>query len=181
MITHIEILEAAIYVFAHKPNATITDVAKNAGITRVTINRKFGSKQSLLDDSAAHCIKQFEKILKKAKSAKKSPLEKIILILRGYYNLKDHYFFMMRIIVDDNSAHKKNYLKQLGIIEEIVIAAQECGEIRKELPPGWVASFSDFIIIAASTSRYRGIVAERDMLGIALDTLQFGISPQRAF
>ncbi|MEH6475174.1 MAG: TetR/AcrR family transcriptional regulator [Sneathiella sp.] len=181
MITHTEILEAAIYVFAHKPDATVSDVAKKAGITRVTVNRKFGSKQKLLDQAASHCIKRFGQVLKKAKSSKKTPIEKIILILRGYYNLKDHYFFMLRIIVDDQSTHKKNYLKQLEIIEEIVIEAQECGEIRQELPPGWVASFFDFIIIAACTSRYRGVVAERDMLGIALNTLQFGISPQRAF
>ncbi|OUR78088.1 hypothetical protein A9Q83_08860 [Alphaproteobacteria bacterium 46_93_T64] len=181
MATQSEIIEATIFVFAYKPDATMTDVADKAGVTRVTINRKFGSKQNLLDQAAAHCIKEFDYVLRKTKSAKKSPMEKIILVLRGYYGLKNHYFFLMRTMVDDQSTYKKNYLRQLEIIEKLVIAAQENGDIRNDLPSGWVASFFDFIIIAACTSRFRGIVAERDMLSIALNTLQFGISPQKAF
>ena len=69
---------------------------------------------------------------------------------------------------------------KLAHIELLSDCLQESAE-KEQLPPGWVASFFDFIIIAACTSRYRGVVAERDMLGIALNTLQFGISPQRAF
>lgn len=181
MVTRIDIIEAAIFVFAHKPDATMQDVANEAGVTRITINRKFGSKQNLMDSAGTYSLKQFDLVLKKAKVAKKSPMEKFVLILRGYYGLKNHYYFWMRTMIDDKSANKKNFLRQLAMVEKFVIAAQETGDIRRDLPSGWVASFFDFLIIAASTSRTRGVVAERDMLNIVLNTLQYGISPQKAF
>ena len=54
MTTDTDILEAAIFVFAYKPDATMDDVAEKAGVTRITINRKFGSKAQLLDKAQTY-------------------------------------------------------------------------------------------------------------------------------
>jgi len=181
MKTDTQILEATIFVFAHKPDATMEDVADKAGVTRLTINRKFGTKKQLLEEAQIYSIAQFEQILSRAKKSRKSAMDKFLMVLQEYYHFRDHYFFWMRSAVDEPSRNKKQYMRQLDGIEKMVRDAQEQGGIRQDLPAGWVASFFDFLIIAASTSRYRGVVAERDMIKLVWDTFQYGVSPNRGF
>ena len=181
MTTDIDIIEAVIFVFAYKPDATMTDVAKKAGVSRITLNRKFGSKTVMLDKAQSHSIRKFESILKRARKSRKSSIDKFLMVIHEYYRFRNHYFFWMRTMVDQPSANQKLFLKQLEDIEKLVRDAQEQGDIRQNLPAGWVASFFDFLIIAASMSRYRGVIAERDMLKIVWDTFQYGVSPRRVF
>ncbi len=177
MTTDTDIIEAAIFVFAYKPDATMDDVADKAGVTRITINRKFGSKAQLLDKAQLYSVKQFEDILKRARTSRKSAMNKILMVLQEYYRFRNHYFFWMRSMVDDPSGNQKHFLKQLEYMEKMVRDAQEQGDIRQDLPAGWVASFFDLLIVTSSMSRHRGVIAERDMLKIAWDTFQSGVSP----
>ncbi|WP_159104341.1 TetR/AcrR family transcriptional regulator [Sneathiella glossodoripedis] len=181
MVTDNEIIEAVIYVFAHKSDATMDDVAKEAKISRITLNRKFGSKEKMIERAELYSIQQFDKILKKAKASRKSSMDKFLMVLKEYYRFRNHYTFWMRTIVDDPEGNQKLFLKQLEIIESLVRDAQEQGHIRQDLPAGWVASLFDFLIIAANSSRMRGIIAERDLIKIVWETFQYGISPRRAF
>lgn len=181
MTTDTDIIEAIIFVFAHKPDATMNDVAKKAGVSRITLNRKFGSKTAMLEKAQSHSIRRFESILKRAHNSRKSSMDKFLMVLQEYYRFRNHYFFWMRTMIDQPSTNQKLFLKQLESIEKLVRDAQEQGHIRQDLPAGWVASFFDFLIIAAGTSRYRGVIAERDMLKLVWDTFQYGISPRRAF
>jgi len=84
-------------------------------------------------------------------------------------------------MVDDPSDNQKHFLKQLEYVEKMVRDAQEQGDIRQDLPAGWVASFFDFLIVASSMTRHRGVIAERDMLKIVWDTFQYGVSPVRSY
>jgi AcrR family transcriptional regulator len=181
MISDIEILEAAIFVFANKPDATMSEVARQARVTRITINRKFGTKDKLLKKSAQYSVKHFDRILKKAMSGRKPPMEKFFSIMREYYRLRHHYFFWMRMMVDDDDKNRQLFLRQLEKIEKLVVIAQENGEVRADLPPGWVASFFDYVIVMATMSRYRGLVAERDILDVAWNTFLYGVAPQKLF
>ncbi len=181
MTTDTDIIEAVIFVFGHKPDATMEDVAEKAGVSRITLNRKFGSKAEMMARAELHSIRQFEKILKRAKNSRKSAMDKFLMVLREYYKFRNHYFFWMRTMVDKPTDNQKLFLKQLESIEKLVRDAQEQGDIRQDLPAGWVASFFDFLIIAANSSRQRGVIAERDLIKIVWDTFQYGVSPRRAF
>ncbi len=72
-------------------------------------------------------------------------------------------------------------MHQLDVIEKLVISAQEAGDIRADLPSGWVASLFDYMAIATNISLYRGVVAERDVYKVAWDTLVNGIAPKKFF
>ncbi|MBL4907118.1 MAG: TetR/AcrR family transcriptional regulator [Sneathiella sp.] len=181
MVSDKQIIEAAILVFAHKPDATMTEVAKEAGVTRITVNRKFGSKTDLLQITAGYCVAKFEEVLESACSSDKTAIEKIYIILTGFSKLRNHYFFWMRSRVDDKRKNQEIFMRQLDVVEQLVIAAQNAGDIRADLPSGWVASLFDYMAIAASTSLHRGVVAERDVYKVAWDTLVNGIAPKKFF
>lgn len=181
MVTETEILEATIYVFAYKPEATMEDIAARAGVTRITINRKFGGKQRLKEAAARHSVKVFDQIIRRAMTGKKPPMDKFFKIMREYYRVRHHYYFWMRTMIDDEDQNRKAYLRQLEKVEKLVIEAQERGDVKAHLPSGWVASFFDYIIITAANNRYRGVVAERDALNIAWHTFMYGVAPQKAF
>lgn len=181
MVSEKQIIEAAILVFAHKSDATMSEVAKEAGVTRITVNRKFGSKTDLLQIAASYCLDQFEDVLKSACQTDRSAIEKIYLILQGFSKLRNHYFFWMRTCVDNKNKNREVFMRQLDIVEKLVIAAQDVGDIRTDLPSGWVASLFDYMAIAANTSLNRGLVAERDIHKVAWDTLVNGIAPKKFF
>lgn len=181
MVTDKQIIEAAIHVYAHKSDATMSDVAKEAGVTRITVNRKFGTKKDLLEVASTHCIDCFEEVLRNARNTDYTALEKIFLILKGFSQLRDHYFFWMRTSVDNKSKNQEVFLGQLEVVEQLVIAAQKSGDIRSDLPSGWVASLFDYMAVTASASVYRGVVAQRDIYKISWETLLNGISPKKFF
>ncbi len=181
MVTDTEILEATIFVLAYKPEATMEDIADRAGVTRITINRKFGGKQKLKEAAARHSLKIFDHIIRRAMSGKKPPMDKFFKIMREYYRVRHHYYFWMRTMIDEEDQNRKAFLKQLDKVEQLVVKAQERGEVKAHLPSGWVASFFDYIIITAANTRYRGVVAERDALQIAWHTFMYGVAPQKAF
>ncbi len=181
MVSDEQIIEAAILVFAHKPDATMSDVAKEAGVTRITVNRKFGSKKDLLQIASSFCIDRFEEVLQKADASDRPALEKFYLVLMGFSKLRNHYFFWMRTSIEDRNKNQKVFLEQLDKVEKLVIAAQRAGDIRADLPSGWIASLFDYMALTASTSLYRGVVAERDIYKVAWDTLVNGIAPKKYF
>ncbi len=181
MVNEEDILEATITVLAHKPDATMHDIAREAGVTRITINRKFGSKADLIEAAARHSLQVLQRIVRRALSGKKPPMDKFFRIMRDYYRLRNHHLFWMRTMVDDNNRNRKAFLRQLEKIESLVKEAQENGEVKSDLPSGWVACFFDYIIMTASLTRYRGIVAERDILNTAWSTFMYGVAHQRAF
>lgn len=181
MVSDKQIIEAAILVFAQKPDATMSEVAKEAGVTRITINRKFGTKSDLLQVAAHYCLDRFEEVLKQSLKVNCSAFEKIRLILVGYSGLRNHYFFWMRTGVDDQLKNRDVFMRQLDTIEKLVISAQESGDIRPDLPPGWVASLFDYMAVAANIAMNRGVVAERDVYKVAWDTLVNGIAPKKFF
>ncbi len=181
MVSDKEIIEAAILVFANKPNATMAEVAKEAGVTRITVNRKFGTKQDLLEIATNYCLDQFEDVLEAAHQSSKPPLEKIYMVLKGYSFLKNHYFFWMRVYVEDRGRYHAVFLKQLEIVEKLIVAAQQSGDLRSDLPSGWIAGMFDYIAISANTSLNRGVVAERDIYKVSWDTFMNGVSPKKFF
>jgi len=181
MVSDTDIIEAAITVFANKPGATMADVAKEAGVTRLTVNRKFGAKKDLIHIATTYCLDRFEDVLEEADRQGKSPLEKVYRVFRGYSLLKNHYFFWMRIYVDDRSRYHRVFLKQLEMFERLVVAAQQSGDLRADLPSGWIAGMFDYIAITANTSLNRGVVAERDIYKVSWDTLMNGVSPKKLF
>ncbi len=181
MVSDKQIIEAAILVFANKPDATMKEVAKEAGVTRITINRKFGSKNDLLKLAGRHCLERFNDVLKSAYAADRPAIEKIHMILYGSAKLRNHHFFWMRTFVDDQQRNQELFLKRLDVVEKLVIAAQQAGDIRSELPSGWVASILDHMAVAADFSLKRGVVAESDVYRMAWDTLLNGIAPKKFF
>ena len=181
MVTDKQIIEAAILVYANKPDATMTEVAKEAGVTRITVNRKFGTKKDLLESASTYCIARFEDVLRNARNTDYTALEKIFLILKGFSQLRNHYFFWMRTSVDNKSKNQEVFMRQLEVVEQLVIAAQHAGDIRSDLPSGWIASLFDYMAVTASASTYRGVVAERDIYKISWETLLNGISPKKFF
>jgi AcrR family transcriptional regulator len=181
MISDERILEAAILVFAYKPDATMEDIARQAGVTRITINRKFGSRADLLEASILYCSQKFDEVLAEAMSTDRRALEKLYLIMKGFSSLRNHYFFWMRHRVDDKSRDRQHYLRQLELIETIITRAQQDGELRKDLPAGWIAAFFDYMAITAATALANGVVAERDFFKLTWDTLLNGVAPKKLF
>ncbi|WP_169569106.1 TetR/AcrR family transcriptional regulator [Sneathiella limimaris] len=174
-----EILEATIFVFANKLDGTLDDVAKKAGVSRVTINRRFGKKTDLLISAQKFSIRQFNSVLRKARSSKQNSMDKLLFVLTEYYRLRHHHLFLMRTLVDEEDKNRKNFARQLEVIEQLVKNAQARGYIRQELPPAWVAAFMDFLVITANSTRYRGIVAERDLRDHIWNTFKYGVAPTR--
>ncbi|WP_169545493.1 TetR/AcrR family transcriptional regulator [Sneathiella aquimaris] len=181
MVTDEDIIEATITTLAHKPEATMQEIAREAGVSRITINRRFGSRNDLLQIAATYSLDLFEDILLNAQKSRKPPLDQIRQIFEGYAGLSNHYFFWMRGFVEDRKKYETIFLNQLAMVEKLVLAAQDRGELRKDLPTGWIAGMFDYLAITVNSSLNRGVIAQRDALNLGWDTFLNGVSPKKFF
>ena len=61
------ILEAAEQVLAEDPGASMEQIAEAAGLTRITVHRRFANRQALLDALSISSIQQLPKVMDEAR------------------------------------------------------------------------------------------------------------------
>lgn len=175
MDTENKIFEAAVYVFGRTPSASVTEVAKKANISRMTVNRYFKNKENLILETYKYCIRCFQKAIDRHKGTRIGDVEKLQNILWEYIDLGNHYSFLMRNSRDVHNEHEATFLKQLSIVTKIVKRAQKKGHIRSDLPEEWIACFMDFGAFAVNSAIEHGSISSSNARDILWKTLFYGI------
>lgn len=144
------IIDAALEVFGEKGyyNATMAEIARNAGVSEATIYEYFGSKEDLLFAIPGEITSQAVEFLGSMTGYVKGAENKIRAIVYGYYNLyKDNPNYSSLVLLD--LKHNRKFMeadgyqevkRAAGFILQSIKEGIEEGEFRQDLDPYLVRS-----------------------------------------
>jgi len=144
------IIDAALQVFGEKGyyNATISEIAREAGVSEATIYEYFGSKEDLLFAIPGEITNMAVEFLEAMSPYIKGAENKIRTIVYGYYNLyKDNPNYSSLVLLD--LKHNRNFMetesyqavrRSAGLILQAVQEGIEEGEFREDIDPYLVRS-----------------------------------------
>ena len=163
-----QILQAAAKVFSAKgfDRATISDIARQAGIAEGSIYNYFKNKGDLLVSIPRHLL---EPVVESVSTrmpmmlaeTPDSPDAMLTLIARNVTTLVRENAFIFRILISAlptiNAATRQKYLNQvveyaIGTLENYLRAQIQCGTLRRDLEPAlaaraFIGMFFPFILI----------------------------------
>ncbi|MBN2026738.1 MAG: TetR/AcrR family transcriptional regulator [Actinobacteria bacterium] len=144
------IIESALQVFGEKGyyNATISEIARSAGVSEATIYEYFGSKEDLLFAIPGEITSQAVQFLESMKAYIKGAENKIRAIACGYFNLyRDNPDYSSLVLLD--LKHNRKFMeadgyrevqKAAGFILDAIEEGMSSGEFRDDIDPYLVRS-----------------------------------------
>ena len=144
------IIDAALQVFGEKGyyNATISEIARKAGVSEATIYEYFGSKEDLLFAIPGEITSKAVEFLEGMSPYIRGAENKIRTIIYGYYNLyKDNPNYSSLVLLD--LKHNRNFMetesyqavrRAAGLILKAIHEGIEEGEFREDINPYLIRS-----------------------------------------
>ncbi len=144
------IIDAALKVFGEKGyyNATISEIARTAGVSEATIYEYFGSKEDLLFAIPGEITRQAVDFLEGMAPFIQGARNKVRAIVYGYYRLyRENPYYSSLVLLD--LKHNRKFMeaesyqavrKAAGLLLEAIKEGMESGEFRKDIDPYLVRS-----------------------------------------
>ncbi|MDI6874337.1 MAG: TetR/AcrR family transcriptional regulator [Actinomycetota bacterium] len=144
------IINAALKVFGEKGyyNATISEIARTAGVSEATIYEYFGSKEDLLFAIPGEITRQAVDFLEGMAPFIKGAVNKVRAIVYGYYRLyKENPDYSSLVLLD--LKHNRKFMeaegyqavrKAAGLLLEAIKEGMGSGEFRQDIDPYLVRS-----------------------------------------
>ena len=146
------ILDAAITCLARRPNATMADIAKEAGLGRVTLYGHFASRPELVDAVVARVIEQGERTLADV-DIDGDPREALKRLIRSSWHLVDRSGSILSAAQEELSPERIRQLHDTpaGRVESLIERGREEGLFRTDMPTSWQVAVVHQIIHGAGT------------------------------
>lgn len=136
------IREAAVVVFANKGyhDARVSDIAREAGVAHGLVYHYFDGKEQLLQDVFRRTwlhIEQGLRTIERGGGTAAEQLADIVRLLLGSYRMSPE---LVRVVVLEvtRSGHLRAQVDEIAeafkIIERIIVAGQEGGQLRADIP-----------------------------------------------
>jgi AcrR family transcriptional regulator len=133
------VLDAAVALLAQRPQATMQEVADASGLGRTTVYRHFPRRQDLIDALFQDVLREAAQTIENAVQGTSSPREllcelgpRIIAIGDRYRFLDAHPELRERALAPTFEGTREDPL------ERYLTEAQERGEVRDDMPVGWM-------------------------------------------
>jgi AcrR family transcriptional regulator len=131
------VLDAAVALLAQRPQATMQEVADASGLGRTTVYRHFPRRQDLIDALFEEVLREAAETVEEALRASSSARELLCELGPRIIAIGDRYRFL-----DANPELRERALTPNNDgdnpLEAYLIAAQQRGEIRRDVPVAWI-------------------------------------------
>lgn len=171
------IVDAATRLLAADPDASLNEIAKEAGVGRITLYGHFDSRATLLREVAERAIAHSEQELGEVDLAG-DPREALGRLLEASWQLT-HRFGALVIAASQalspeqlRRAHDEPAARVRALLER----GREAGEFRDDIPIDWQLSVVQAILHGASAAVHRGEITAEDAPGLVGDTVLAALS-----
>ena len=174
--TRDSLVEAAIRVLSARPAATLSDIARAAGVKRVTLHRLLGTRDELLKEIAIRSLAEMDEACRNAAQNTKSALEALRASVAALVPVGDRcHFLWAQAEVWEEPTVAKEVARQHEELSQLIDGAKAEGSIQSDLPNSWVIAAIEAIVFAALTTARAGDIAVNDAGKLAVTTLFAGI------
>lgn len=123
------ILAAAETVLAADPAASLERIGEAAGLTRVTVHRRFASRLALLEALSEQLNQRYLSALDQARAGAASPLLEFQRLTEMVFELKVSHRFAMELTSDQDGCHSGLSPEVTTRLEQVFTRLRESGDI----------------------------------------------------
>jgi TetR/AcrR family transcriptional repressor of mexCD-oprJ operon len=146
------ILDAGLACFSRNPDASVAEVARAAGVGRVTLYGHFPSRQALMDAVLAHAIRQAHAVLDAEAVDHGAATDALSRLIRSSWRVVDHHRSLLAAAQRElpPARIRRHHDQAMARVERLIARGQDEGEFRTDLPRPWlVATFYGLMHTAA--------------------------------
>jgi AcrR family transcriptional regulator len=146
------ILDAALACFSRDPDASTTEIARAAGVGRVTLYAHFPSREQLLEAVLARGIAQADEVLA-AVPLDDAPADvALVRLIRSSWRVLDRYRSLYAAALEGlgESRLRKHHRAPLARVQALVARGQAEGALRADLPRDWLVTTFYSLLHAAA-------------------------------
>ena len=169
------IIEAAFEVLNADPSASLSDVAKRAGVGRATLHRYFSSRNELVRALALIAIEEMDTAVSEVTNDAKSysdAFEKMIGVL---IPLGDRHGFLAHDFVENDAEITGAFKRQTDEMYDLIEALKQEGFFSADLPTDWINQTIDYLLYASWDSVKQGDLTQKQAVELVLRTLTIGL------
>ena len=168
------IVEAAIRLLNANVDATMSEVARAAGVGRATLHRHFRTKTDLLRTVGVCCIEEMNEAVRAVDDAEMPASERLQSMLRTVIPLGDRYAFL-QFDTSGDEILRAGYEAQLNWTTALVEDLRTEGVIGQDVPTRWAVAQIDQLIWVAWTAVSEWGLSPDDTAALAQRTLLNGL------
>lgn len=165
-------------VLACNPGASLSEIAKQAGVGRATLYRHFASRDALVKAVAMAAIAAFDQASAEVVAQNLNAGDALLAFLTKVIPLGDRFHFLAIEPVAYNDPEVATaYARQLQELDAFITTLKQEGFIALDIPTAWVATAIDSLIWSAWSTVQSGDIAPNDAAALAYRTLIQGLAP----
>jgi AcrR family transcriptional regulator len=173
------ILDAALVCFAEDPGATMTQIARAAGVGRVTLYAHFPSRQQLLTAALDRGVAEATAALD-ASALEDLPADEAVgMMVRSSWHILDRHRMLFEAAAAslDHRQMRRHHDPVIARLDELVARGQAEGTVRSDVPRSWLVAvvFGTLHTAAAEVNARR--LRETDAAETVEATLRSALAP----
>jgi AcrR family transcriptional regulator len=136
------VLDAAIRTLADRPDASMDEIARVAGVSRQTVYAHFPSRDALIDAVIEHASTEFTALFDGANLDQASPAQALTRLLEAGWQIAARYPFLWLQPAVDPGKDAERHAPVLERMLDIVRRGQASGDFDASVPAQWLLSAS---------------------------------------
>ncbi|MEU1724965.1 TetR/AcrR family transcriptional regulator [Nonomuraea sp. NPDC005692] len=167
------ILEAGTRLLSDDPGASVAEIAKAAGVGRVTLYGHFPSREALVDAVLDHTVGLADAVLEgEALDTAPAP-EAMAGLLHSSWEILDRHrrLFVAADRVLPTERIREHHDRPLRRVERLIARGQDDGDFRTDLPLEWLVTTFFAIIHSAAQEREAGRLAAEEVEPVLIRTM----------
>jgi AcrR family transcriptional regulator len=176
------ILAAAPDALANDPDASMAEIARQAGVVRATIYVHFPTRESLLDAVMERAVTDVAQAMTDAEPQRGAPQEALERVLRATWKELGRFHTLLAINTSRLSVEelRRRHLPMTSQIVPLIERGQKKGVFRSDVSALWHVAVIRSIVHTASAELRSGRISEADVEPVMLATALAAISgPKR--
>jgi TetR/AcrR family transcriptional repressor of mexCD-oprJ operon len=172
------ILEAAVATLSRNPDASVSEIAKAAGVGRVTLYGHFDSRSSLIAAVAARAVQQTDDALE-AVDLDGNPKEALERLLEATWELTHRFGALVVAAVDAVPADELRaaHAGAAKRVEKLLRRGRRDGSFRTDMPVAWQVTVIQGVLHAASGAVYEGEITAAKAPSLVVGTVLGALTP----
>jgi AcrR family transcriptional regulator len=174
------ILSAALDALAGDPDASMAEIARQAGVVRATIYVHFPTRESLLDAVMERAVADVANAMTAAEPERGDPKAALERVLRATWKELGRFHALLAINIGRLSVEElhRRHLPMTTQLVPLIERGQKKGDFRSDLPALWHVAVIRAIVHTASAELQSGRISEAEVEPVMLATALAAISGQ---
>jgi AcrR family transcriptional regulator len=173
------ILDAAVTCLTQHAQVTMAEIARAAGVGRVTLYAHFPSREALLDAVLQRTITQADAILDASELDEGPADDALRRLLRSSWPILDHHRRLFDVAQRelDPDRLREHHDPVMSRVEELIARGIHDRVFRADLPLSWLVTTVYTLLHAAAEDVNTGRLAQEDAAGVLEATLLSALAP----